>query len=236
VGVAPNWSSASTRRLSTLPDLRYNIVFHTGPAPWRTSRTLAELIGGPEEVRVYAPEWSPLFLDVAEHSAEEWLQSAGEWMAAMAVVRAERAEAETFRQVFIAVLKRWERLSRTEGVRWHDLVYFLLSWGLRRRPGREQQGLLTAAQESQTDAQRREEMRKMSEVIEKTWEQEIWEEAHTQGQLREARTMLRSVLEDRFGPLPAALIDQIEQSEEIDLLRAATRRAYLLGDLEELEL
>jgi hypothetical protein len=150
------------------------IVFHTGPTPWRTSRTLADLIGGPVEVRVYAPEWSPLFLDVAEHSAEEWLRSAGEWMAAMAVVRAERAEEEAFRAVFASVLGRLEGLSEQEQVRWHDLLWFVLSWALRRRPSRERDEIFAAAEGSQAAVSHQEEIRRMSETIVETWEQEMF--------------------------------------------------------------
>src|SRR5712692_579566 len=96
------------------------IVFHTGPTPWRTHRSLAELIGGPQDLRIYAPEWRLLFLDVAERTPAEWLQSAWDWLATMAVVRAEREEAEVFRTVFAAVLQRLESLSETERVRRHD--------------------------------------------------------------------------------------------------------------------
>src|SRR5205814_6668771 len=35
------------------------IVFHTGGEPWRTNRTLAELIGGPEEFQAFVPRWHP---------------------------------------------------------------------------------------------------------------------------------------------------------------------------------
>src|SRR5262249_35634444 len=42
------------------------IVFHTGPEPWRTHRTLRDLVGGPEPIRALVPEWSPLFWDLAE--------------------------------------------------------------------------------------------------------------------------------------------------------------------------
>src|SRR5437879_3047863 len=124
---------------------------------------MAELIGGPGALRTFAPEWQPLFWDLAERSPEELLQSAGEWLAALAVVRAERADREAFREVFAAALRRLEGLSEAERVRWHDLLWFVLSWGLRRRPGREREELLDAARDSQTGAADRVEVRRMSE-------------------------------------------------------------------------
>ena len=63
------------------------IVFHTGGEPWRTNRTLAELIGGPEEFQAFVPQWHPLFWDLAERAPEALLQSAGAWMRALAVLR-----------------------------------------------------------------------------------------------------------------------------------------------------
>jgi hypothetical protein len=128
------------------------IVFHTGPAPWRTHREMAELIGGADELRAFAPRWAPLFWDLAERSPQELLEKAGEWLAALAVVRAEREDAEAFRQVFTRVLARLENLSEHETVRWHDLVWFVLSWALRRRPGQEREQLLETARSSQADA------------------------------------------------------------------------------------
>jgi hypothetical protein len=106
------------------------IVFHTGPQPWRTHREMGDLIGGPEVLRAFAPRWQPLFCDLAERSAEELLAATGEWLTALAVVRAERENAEAFRALFTEVLRRLETLSEREPVRWHDLLWFVLSWAL----------------------------------------------------------------------------------------------------------
>src|SRR5438045_2278440 len=76
------------------------VVFHTGSERWQTHTTLAELIVGPVALRAFAPQWQPLFWDLAERSAEELLQAAGEWLTALAVVRAERENASEFRGVF----------------------------------------------------------------------------------------------------------------------------------------
>lgn len=208
------------------------IVFHTGTTRWNTARTLAELIGGPEEIRVYAPGWSPLFLDVAEQTPAEWLANAGEWMATLAVVRAERADAAAFRQVYSAVLQRLQLLGEREPVRWHELLRFVLAWGLRRRPAVEGDDLLLAARESQTDLRLREEVQKMSETLGKTRDEEVFE----QGQLRNCREILRMQLEERFGSLPDTLVARIEQTNELDRLRGAARQIVHLSTLEDLRL
>jgi predicted transposase YdaD len=220
------------------------IVLHTGPAPWRTHRELAELIGGPEALRAFAPRWQPLFWDLAEHAVDEVLGAAGEFLAALAVVRVERADAETFRAVFTRVLQRLEGLSEQERVRWEDLLWFVLSWALRRRPAEEQEQLLAAARSSQADALRQEEIAKMSKTIQRTWEEELLArgeargraEGEAHGQLQARRDDLRALLEERFGSLPEALAQRIEATEDLDRLREALRQVLHVQAPSELDL
>jgi hypothetical protein len=220
------------------------VVLHTGRDRWRTHRTMADLIGASEALRGFAPEWQPLFWDLAERTTEELLQAAGEWLVALAVVRGERVEEEAFRELLAAVLRRLEALSETERVRWHELLWFVLSWALRRRPGREREALMQTARESQTQVAHREEVARMSEAIAETWEQELVARGEargvalgeTRGQLQEARATLLMLLEDRFGELPAALVAQIEAVEELERLRGAIRQSPQLAALSDLRL
>src|SRR5205823_4888242 len=100
------------------------IVFHTGGEAWRTNRTLAELIGGPEEFQAFVPQWHPLFWDLAERSPAELLRSAGVWMKALSVVRAEEEEDPEFETAFQEVLARIGELAGDEEIRRHDLIWF----------------------------------------------------------------------------------------------------------------
>src|SRR6266851_2823472 len=84
------WEAERPRRAGFRLSPVVPIVFHTGSPPWKTHRVLADLIGGPEELRAYAPRWEPLFWDLAERDTAALLASAGEWLAALAVVRAKR--------------------------------------------------------------------------------------------------------------------------------------------------
>ena len=61
-------------------------------------------------------------------------------------------------------------------------------------------------------------------------------EGEAKGQLREARALLRDLLEDRFGPLPEALAQRIEAANDITRLRAAARQVSRLGQLNDLSL
>ena len=76
----------------------------------------------------------------------------------------------------------------------------------------------------------------MSETIARTWPEELFAEGEAQGRLREARENLRWLLERRFGALPEALANRIEQSEDLARLQGGIRLALDLASLEDLDL
>jgi hypothetical protein len=72
----------------------------------------------------------------------------------------------------------------------------------------------------------------MSETIEQTWEQELL----ARGQLRARQEDLRVLLEERFGPLPEALQQQIDAIDDSERLRNALRQVLHLKSLSDLRL
>src|SRR5205823_1967614 len=96
-------------------------------------------IAGPQVLSAYAPQRQPLFWDLADRTPQELIQAAGEWLAALAVVRAEQAGSEAFEAILREVLQRLEPLSEQDRMRWLDLLWFIISWALRRRPGAERE-------------------------------------------------------------------------------------------------
>jgi hypothetical protein len=54
--------------------------------------------------------------------------------------------------------------------------------------------------------------------------------------LQTRREDLRMLLEDRFGPLPEALRQRIDTTEDMELLRAAMRQVYKVQSGDELSL
>src|SRR4051812_29687420 len=65
------------------------VVLHTGPRPWNTSRTMADLFGGPPELRAYAPAWAAPPWDLPEHPPRELIETGKAWWQFLAVVRSE---------------------------------------------------------------------------------------------------------------------------------------------------
>jgi hypothetical protein len=216
------------------------LVFHTGPQPWESPRTLSHLFDVPEPYRTLIPTWEPIFWDLAALPPEELLAASGEWLKAMAVVRSERADRETFGRVLTDVMTALEPLAERDKMRWHELLWFLLSYAANCRPPAERADHLAAAVASQHVVALREEVRFMSEQVAETWQD--WARRHytelgrKEGRLMAWRETLRGVLEERFGPLPQSVLDRIAAVEDDTRLQTAVRRAPHLPSLDALEL
>jgi hypothetical protein len=215
------------------------VVFHTGTEPWRTNRELAELFVGPPELRPVAPHWPLLFWELAEHSAESLLGSASAWLRALAVIRAEEEDAATFEAVFVEVLRRLESLGGTEEMRRKDLLWFVISWAIRRRPEEEKGRIAAVAKAGQSNRVHQAEAEIMAKGLGLTWEQaeEIRvAESARQSELRTRKEDLRTILEMRFGHLPDALLQRIESATDAERLKAGIRQVLKINTPEELDL
>jgi hypothetical protein len=200
------------------------------------ARDLADLIEGPEALRRLAPHW-PLFLwDLAETTPRELLQQTSDWFRALAVVRAERFERDEFQVVYHEALHGLEALAEQERMRWTDLVQFIISWALRRRPRDEENELRRLAVESQASRKRKQEMEKMSETASQTWEEWVLQRGITQGEIATCREDLLVVLEERFGKVPARLVKKIKATADLAKLKSAHRQALHITSPDELPL
>jgi hypothetical protein len=208
------------------------IVLHTGKTPWRKNRKLADLIGGPESFRKFAPSWRPIFLDLAGKTPAELLQAAGEWLNALAVVRADQEGTEEFRAILETAMRRLDGLAEKDIGRWYDLVHFVVLWALYRRPREERDRLVEIAQASQSNVARQKEIQTVSQTIAES----LIAEGEVKGRLGEVREMLVGLLEDKFGALPESVLQRIGATTDLARLKTATRRVSHLASLEELQL
>jgi hypothetical protein len=152
------------------------------------------------------------------------------------VVRAEREEGERFRGVLAEALRRIEGISDTEHVRWYELLHFLLSWAVRRRPGEERPEWQEAVVASQRSGRHRREVEQMAQVAWKTFEEEVQERGERQGELRARREDLLDLLLHRFGTVPDSVRNRITTSEDSEKLRLVLRRVLDVDSPEQLEL
>ncbi len=194
------------------------------------------MFGDPGIFRPFIPTWQPLMWEVATQTPEQLLATSGEWLQAMAVVRAEDEEPERFQQVLAEVMRRLEAVNQKESVRWHDLMWFLMSWAIRRRPGAERANIVAAMTAKVNDVTIQQEVRNMAGRVGQRWEDEVLLRGETRGQLRMARSMLRKALEARFGTLPEDVVEQIEALEDIERLQAGVIKVVRIEKLREFSL
>jgi Putative transposase, YhgA-like len=211
------------------------VVFHTGTQPWRTNRELAELFAGPPELRPTAPRWPLLFWDLAEHTARGLLSSASAWLRSLAVIRAEQDDPQTFEAVFAEVLRRLEPLRGSEEMRRKDLLWFVLSWALRRRPAPEKGHIADVAKASQSHIDRQREVETMTRTLGLSWE-ELERIKVAQEGLRTGRDILRALLEKRFGTLPEQVLQRIESATDAERLKAGVLQVLEISAPDELDL
>jgi hypothetical protein len=197
------------------------VVLLTGPQPWNTNRTLADLFAGPDELKAYAPQWAMPLSELILTPPGDLLASGEPFWQALAVVRAEREEPAVFRAVFVEALERLAGLAETDRVEWERLLKMLLGWGMIRRSGREHAGLIEAVRQSHLSALLQEEVTQMIENLGQTWEQELLArgavqaraEGRAEGELLMCRQVVETLLRQRFGELPADIVQRVAQAD-----------------------
>jgi hypothetical protein len=214
------------------------VVFYTGQRPWNTNRALADLLAA-GECRAWAPQWPARFCDLAERQPETLLQSADAWWQAMAVVRAEWADATEFTRVLGEALRHLEPQAQDDRVGWQQLVKTMLYWGLFRRPQADHAHILASVRGCMANAELQREVETMAGQMQQNYEQELLARGEARGvargELNYCRKMVRKALEKRFDPLPEEVLQRIANAE-LAALEAVLDRAETIGSLDELRL
>ncbi len=210
------------------------LVLYTGAGPWQNNRTLHDLLGEPAEFHGFVPQWSPLFWELSQHSADGLLDSGDAWQETLAVLRARGEPGPAFERVYVEAMRRLQELAGQDHVRWYDLMRIILSWGLWRRPREERPTLLAAAEAAQADVNRQKEIGLMGQTIAES----IWEEGRTkglsEGRLELARQLLRQLLTRRFGTVPETVLQRIDHATDVERLTAAALQVADIAAVEDL--
>ena len=217
------------------------IVFHTGDDAWLSYRTLADLVVVPEALQAHVPSWKPLFWQLFRQPPETLRQASGEWLRTMALVRAKDLPLEEYERLYAEVARSLEPLGLRDRMRWHELMDFLLAWTHYQRKNAEEITRLHAiAADSYQNIALREEVTTMSQAVQQTWAE--WAKTHytaegeVRGELRANRKTLRLLLERRFSPLPAALVERIEACDDLRRLEDSIARVLDIQSPDELPL
>jgi hypothetical protein len=79
----------------------------------------------------------------------------------------------------------------------------------------------------------------MAQSLQQSWEEEMMELARrraSEAALNVSREYLRVVLEERFGTIPEAVLQRIQQTDDPDRLTAGLRQALHITSPDELTL
>lgn len=223
------------------------VVLYTGQEHWDASRQLSDLFDVPEAWRPWLPSWPMPLWDLSDHGAEDLLASREPWWQTLAVARAERASEEEFYKVFTDVLGRLVPLAAESRVRWEDLVNQVLYWARYRRPRSEHARLKEAALASVHAADLKREIQTMSELLEKNYEQELYErflaqglaqgeaKGRAEGEAKALRSVIQKQLRQRFTEVPDTVLQRIAAAD-VGKLEAAIDQVLSIQSPDDLTL
>ncbi len=142
-----------------------------------------------------------------------------------------RAECDpSLGEVLASVLQQLEPVRRDERMRWRDLVWFVLSWVLQRRPEEEAGQLLEGVKAALAGSPLQEEVERMTEATGQTLTE--WAEARGEArgraiaELATRREDLVLLLEKRLGHVPETVRQRIEAVDDPERLRAAMLEVF----------
>jgi hypothetical protein len=210
------------------------IVLHTGPRPWGSFRTLRELLGPPATFHAFAPDWRPLFWELAAHPPQELLNGPAAFLQALTILKADDSELAEAEQLFAEVFRRLDPLHETGRVRWQDLLGFVLGWAFHRRPAPERPHWHHLAMQMQQTADRQREIETMGLTIAQSLIQEGRQEGRQEGMLEKSRAILIRLAAKRFGAPDEAARQAIERTADLDRLDRMTDRIELAGSWADL--
>jgi hypothetical protein len=201
------------------------IVLYAASTPWGSARTFAELVGGPESLRGFAPRWAPFFWELSQRTAQELLNSQDAFDQLLAVVRAEEATADEFEPILRAA---FEHIQQTQHNRVYlsDMLEMVFSWARWRRPDPEQPRWEYVADDIVKDKEERERMRTMSQsAISRVYNEGV-KEGHDKGFVEgevvgEVNALRRSLLRTghkRYGEPNDQQLKAINECVVIDRL------------------
>jgi hypothetical protein len=208
------------REKLTLPPV-LPVVLYTADLPWGSNRSLTQLLGPPAALHAFAPDWQPVFWNLAEHTPDQLL-AGGAWMQLLTVMRVAAEQQQEFNHFLTEAIRSLNTIRETDHVRWYELLWAILNYAGWRRPIPERPAIWEIVE--------RENPANHQEI--KAMTMTIAEGLMHDGELRRLRKDITRILEIRFGGLPGGIPDQLAAISELDRLTAALEQAVLIEKLE----
>lgn len=206
------------------------IVVHTGTRPWGSPRTIAELLGEPDEFKAFAPQWSPLFWELPLQSVDELLSADNALLNALAVVRVENAERAEFERILRESWRRLDRLHADNTERWSFLIRLTIGWIVHRRPAKDRAEMLHVAQDLANERDRPKEMKEMIQTIADL----NFAEGELKGRTVQARSTIFRLGKRHLGPVAPEVESALNAIDDLDRLEMLTERVLEIKNWSEL--
>lgn len=220
--------SPSPRGRFVLPPA-FSVVLYTGGNVWGGKKNVRELLDEPASFHPFAPDWGPIFWNLAERTPDALL-AGGAWMQLLAIMRVWEDEQAEYERVLTHALRQVAALDVSQHVRWSYLTRCLWMFSRFRRPPEEHAQLAEIVQRE--NPEKSEEVKAMVKSIQEADE----ERGEQRGSLQTARTLLLCMIEDRFKTVPDNVRQRIEQVTDVVQLSTAARQVYLVKSLDEIQL
>ncbi|MGF1582726.1 MAG: Rpn family recombination-promoting nuclease/putative transposase [Gemmataceae bacterium] len=227
------------------------IVFYTADREWGSSRTIVDLLGPPNELHRFAPEWEPIFWNLSNETPDGLLNSENPWLQCMAVIRSRDEAFEEFRRIFLKMLEKMQALLSVDRPRGAELLQMALTWTSASRIDQERQELSEQVQQTKFEAAFTEEVKDMAtkaamtlaeivaqettERVTKEVTEKVTKAVSQAVTLRNKKESIKEALETRFGPLDTQITEQIDRIEDVVQLRDLFRQAVTIETLENLK-
>ncbi len=210
------------------------LVLHTSSHVWGSNRTISDLLGGPEAFRAFAPQWKPIFWELASHTSQDLLESRDAFFQLLSVVRAEDAPADEFEPIFAEAMRRLGKLYDTDRVLWTEILRSVLTWAGSRRPREEKERWQSLAQSAQEDGQRMKEVSSMVETILQASHEEGRMEGRVEGRVEGLQKLLLRQGRKRFGAGNESAERSLADIKSIEKLEALGERILYVASWSEL--
>jgi hypothetical protein len=205
------------------------LVLYTGEADWKRPRPLREMVGAPEVLAPFVPQWRTLFLNLARTPAEELARIGTATAMALRTLQAEADPAAALEQRVREALTALPEAGDPHAGEWLETAWFLLQLALHRRSEEEYTRIETLVLEHTRAARltTAEEANRMSMTMADRLRQE--------GEQRTRASWLEQLLTARFGPVSDGVRRAIASADNASLERW-WQAALHAESLEELHL
>jgi hypothetical protein len=198
----------------------------------------------PPALRRFVPQHETLLLNLQE-MAPEALVAAGHplgWV--LRVMQQERANREELALALRETIEGLGRLPSAEEPAWRHAAYYLLLLIYHRRERQEWEALTQVILEAVRERVRREEIETMGKTIAEALIEEGKELGLQQGKelglqqgtLQSRRDVLLRQMRAKFGPLPPAIVEQVEAIGDVNQLDGLLEKVLTADNVEEMGL